>query len=562
LHAITLNKLKGNRIIRKLGKENDFLFDVIIKNGYLIDGTGNPWFEADIGIKSGKLRKIGDLSSEDANRIINAKGLVVSPGFIDIHSHSEYSLLANPKAESKIRQGVTTEVNGNCGDSPAPIEGLTAEAAEEAEEYKLDMDWSTLGEYLDRLERQRISLNVAQLVGHGTIRNAVMGYKNRPPTSEELDKMKALVAQAMKDGAFGLSTGLFYPPCCFAKTDEIIELCKIVVKYGGIYTSHIRGEGDPLIEAVAEAIEIGEKANIPVEISHHKACGIENWGKVKKTLRMIEEARSRGVDITCDVYPYEACGTDLVSMIPTWAHEGGVDKLRERLRDPKNQERVKKEMLEGLPDWESSVKQSGWGKIKVIGWKEHKEFEGKTIAEIAELKTVNPFDLMFDLIIKKESPELVELAMSEEDVSNVIKHPLSMVGSDGWAVAPYGVLGESKTHPRSYGTYPRILGKYVREEKILSLEEAIRKMTSLPAQKLGLRNRGMIREDVWADVVVFNPKTVMDKATYEDSNRFPHGIVHVLVNGEIVVDKGEHTGVLPGRVLHLSNGKTSDSFSA
>ena len=530
------------------------MFDVVIKNGCLVDGTGNPWFKADVGIKSGKVLKISDLSSEDANRIINAKGLVVSPGFIDIHSHSEYSLLANSKAESKIRQGVTTEVNGNCGDSPAPIRGISTYDKELAEEYKLDLDWSTLGEYLDRLERQGIALNVALLVGHGTIRTAVMGYENRPPTREELEEMKELVALAMEDGAFGMSTGLFYPPGGFAHTEEVIELCKVVTKYGGIYTTHIRGEGDPLIEAVAEAIEIGEKANIPVQISHHKACGIENWGKVEKTLRMMEEARYRGVDVTCDVYPYDACGADLVSLIPNWAHEGGVDNLRERLRDLKTRERIKKEMLEGLPGWESCVKQSGWGRIKVIGWREHEEFEGKTIAEVAELKGVDPFDLTFDLIVKKESPELVDLAMSDKDVCAVIKHPLSMVGSDGEAIVPYGVLGESKTHPRSYGTYPRILWEYVREEKVLTIEDAIRKMASFPAQKLGLRDRGMIREGMWADVVVFNPKTVMDKATYEDPHRYPEGIEYVLVNGEIVVDKGEHTGALPGKVLRISKG--------
>lgn len=539
----------------ELEKEATFLFNVIIKNGHLVDGTGNPWFEADIGIKSGKVLEIGDLGSEDASRIINAKGLVVSPGFIDIHSHSEYSLLVNSKAESKIRQGVTTEVNGNCGDSPAPMEGMTAEAAEEAKEYKLDVDWSTLGEYLDRLERQGIALNVAQLIGHGTIRTAVMGYENRLPTPEELTRMKELVAQAMEDGAFGMSTGLFSLPGGFADTEEVIELCKIVAEYGGVYTSHIRGEGDPLIEAVAEAIEIGEKANISVQISHHKTCGIENWGKLKKTLRMMEEARSRGVDVTCDVYPYTACGADLASMIPNWTHEGGVHRLRERLRDLKIRERIKKEMLEGLPGWESTVKQSGWGRIRVIGWKEHKEFEGKTIAEIAELKGVDPFVLTFDLIIKKQSPELIDLAMSEEDIYAVIKHPLSMVGSDGWALAPYGVLGESKTHPRSYGTYPRILGKYVREEKVLTVESAIRKMTSLPAQKLGLRDRGMIRGGMWADVVVFNPKMVMDKATYEDPHRYSQGIVYVLVNGEIVVDRGGHTGAIPGKVLRISKWK-------
>ncbi len=531
------------------------MFDVVVKNGRLLDGTGNPWFKADIGIKNGKVLEIGDLSSEDANRIIVAKGLVVCPGFIDMHSHSEYSLLANSKAESKIRQGVTTEVNGNCGDSPTPIEGITAEAAEEAKEYKIDTDWSTLGEYLDRLEKQGIALNVAQLVGHGTVRTAVMGHEKRPPTREELNEMKELVAQAMEDGAFGMSTGLFYLPGGFADTEEVIELCKVVAGYGGIYTSHIRGEGDPLVEAVAEAIEIGEKADIPVQISHHKACGIENWGKVEKTLRMMEEARFRGVDVTCDVYPYTACGADLVSMIPNWTHEGGADKLRERLKDPKNRERIKKEMLEGLPGWESTVKQSGWARIRVIGWKEHKEFEGKTLAEVAELKGVDPFDLTFDLIVKKESPELVDLAMSEEDVCAVIKHPLSMVGSDGRAVSPHGVLGESKTHPRSYGTYPRILGKYVREEKVLTIEDAIRKMTSLPAQKLGLRDRGMIREGMWADVVVFNPKTVMDEASYEDPHRYPEGIEYVLVNGKVVIDEREHTGSLPGKVLRLSQVK-------
>ena len=531
------------------------MFDVVIKNGYVVDGTGNPWYRADIGIKSGKVLEIGNLDFEGTDRIVNAKGLIVCPGFIDMHSHSEYSLLANLKAESKIRQGVTTEVNGNCGDSPAPVEGITAEAAEEVKEYKLDMDWSTLGEYLDKLERQGISLNVAQLVGHGTIRIAVIAHENRPPIPDELNEMKELVAQAMEDGAFGMSTGLFYSPGGFADIAEVTELCKVVAKYGGIYTSHIRGEGDPLIEAVAEAIEIGEKANIPVHISHHKACGIENWGKVKKTLGMMEEARSRGLDVTCDVYPYTACGTDLVSMIPNWAHEGGVDKLRERLRDLRIRERIKKEMLDGLPSWESSVKQSGWGRIKVIGWKEHKEFEGKSLAEIAELKGVDPFDLTFDLIIKKESPELVDLAMTEEDVCAVIKHPLSMVGSDGWALAPYGVLGESKTHPRSYGTFPRILGKYVREEKVLTIENAVRKMTSLPAQKLGLKDRGILREGMWADVVVFDPKRVVDEATYEDPHRYPEGIEYVLVNGEIVVDIGEHTGALPGKVLRPSNRK-------
>lgn len=532
------------------------MFDIIIQNGHLVDGTGNPWFQADVGVKSGKIVDIGELGSDDAERIINAEGLVVCPGFIDMHSHSDYSLLANSKAESKIRQGVTTELNGNCGDSPTPSEGMTDEAREELREHGLVVDWLTLREYLNRLEQQGIALNVAQLVGHGTVRTAVMGHDNRLPTREELHDMKELVAQAMKEGAFGMSTGLFYLPGCFADAVEVVELCKVVAKYGGIYTSHVRGEGDPLIEAVAEAIAIGEQAELPVQISHHKACGVENWGKVRETLGMMEAARARGVDVTCDVYPYIACGTDLVSLIPTWAHEGGVNKLRERLMDPQIRGRIKREMSEGLPMWESCVKQSGWGKIRVVGWKGHEAFEGRTILDLAEAKSVDPFELTFHLIMTRENPELIDLAMNEEDVCTVMKHPLSMIGSDGWALAPYGVLGETKTHPRSYGTFPRILRKYVREKKVLTIEDAVRKMTSLPAQKLGLRDRGILSEGMWADVVLFEPKKVADKATYDDPHRYPEGVPYVLVNGEAVVDEEEHTGALPGKVLRHSKLKT------
>ncbi len=529
------------------------MFDVLIRNGHLIDGSGSCWFLADVAIERGKVAQIGDLGCLDARRTIDARKFVVCPGFIDVHSHSDFSLLANAKAESKVRQGVTTEVNGNCGDSPAPSEGISIYDKELAKEYKLDIDWSTIGEYLAKLEKRRAALNVVQLVGHATVRTAVMGYEKRGPTSRELDEMKQLVAQAMMAGAFGMSTGLIYPPGCFADAAELIELCKVVANYGGIYASHIRGEGDPLLAAVAEAIDIGEKANISVEISHHKACGVQNWGKIKDTLRLMDRARSRGLEVTCDVYPYVACGADIESMIPNWAHEGGVDKLCERIKDPKVRERIKKEMLKGIPGWESIVKQSGWDRIKVIGWRKHKEFEGKTIAEIAESMNTDAFTLILDLVVEKESIELVDLAMDEEDVRTVMVHPLSMIGSDGWALAPYGVLGERKTHPRSYGAYPKILGKYAREEEVLTIEDAIRKMTSLPAQKLGLRDRGLIREGMWADVVVFNPKTVMDKATYEDPHRYPEGLKYVLVNGEIVVDNGEHTGALPGKVLRISD---------
>ncbi len=553
-HLLASNEMGSSKSSKKRNVATS-VFDVVIRNGHLIDGSGSCWFKADVGIGSGRVREIGDLSCYDARRTIDARKFVVCPGFIDMHSHSDFSLLANARAESKIRQGVTTEVNGNCGDSPAPREGVSTYDRELAEEYELDLDWSTIGEYLDQLEGQGTALNVVQLVGHGTVRTAVMGYDKRQPTSEELAEMKELVARAMRDGAFGMSTGLIYPPSCYADTRELIELCKVVVNYGGIYASHIRGEGDPLIEAVAEAIEIGEKSNIPVEISHHKACGVENWGTVRKTLRMMEEARSRGVEVTCDVYPYVACGADTESMIPNWAHEGGVGKLCARINDSNVRERIKREMLEGIPGWESVVKQSGWGRIKVTGWRKHDEFEGKTIAEIAESMNTDPFALIFDLVVKRESLELVDLAMDEEDVRTIMRHPLSMIGSDGGVLAPYGVLGERKTHPRSYGTYPRILGKYVREESALTFEDAIRKMTSFPAQKLGLRDRGLIREGMWADVVVFDPQAVMDNATYEDPHRYPEGIKYVLVNGAIVVDNGEHIGALPGRVLRISDQK-------
>lgn len=531
------------------------MFDTLILDGRVVDGAGNPWLRADVGIRDGKIVEIGDLGSASAHRIIHAKNLVASPGFIDIHSHSDFALIRDPKAESKIRQGVTTEVIGNCGLSAAPMRENTRKLLEkylEPVRFKVKLNWSTMGEYLNQLEKQGIALNIASLVGHGTVRIAVMGFDNRPPIEGELDDMKTLVSQSMEDGVFGMSSGLIYPPGCYSDARELTELCRVVGKYGGTYTTHIRNEGDALIESVREAIEIGKLSGVPVEISHHKATGRANWGSVKETLKMIDEAREKGFDVTCDQYPYAASCTFLSAVVPTWAHEGGTEKLIARLKDPKIRRRLAREIEEGIPGWENPARDSGWDKIMIVSVssEKNKDLEGKTIAEISESREENPADVTFDLLIEEEAAAMVVLfEMCEEDVHTVMKHPVTMVGSDGLAVTPSGILGEVRQHPRSYGTFPRVLGKYVREKTVLTLEEAIRKMTSFPAQKLGLRDRGLIKEGMWADITIFDPSEIVDKGTYTDPNQFPKGIKYVIVNGKLVIEKGEHTGFLAGKVL-------------
>jgi len=530
------------------------MFDIIIKNAHVIDGTGSRRFKADIGIEGSKIVKIGNLKLEKAAQNIDASRLAVSPGFIDMHSHSDFTLLINPKAESKIRQGITTEVIGNCGGSAAPLNETIKEEIRKTtpilEESGLELDWSTMKEYLDRLEKQRIALNVAPLVGHENIRVYAMGYDNRAPTETELDEMKKQLAKAIEEGAFGMSSGLIYPPSCYAKTDELIELSKVVANYGGIYTSHIRGESDRLFSSVKEAIKIGKKAKVPVEISHHKAGGKANWGKVKETLKMIDEARAKSVDVTCDVYPYTAGSFGLAAMLPHWAHEGGSEKLFERLRNPEIREKLRKEMKEGTPEWPSPLKAADWDATIIARSKRHPEFEGKSVQENARSRGTNPFEFVFDLLIEESaSVSVVRFAMCEEDVKVVMQHPFSMIGTDSSTVAPYGVLGRGKPHPRGYGTFPRVLGKYVRKEKTLTLENAVRKMTSLPARKLGLKDRGLIKEGMYADIAIFNPETILDKATYVEPHRYPEGIEYVLVNGKVTIERDAHTKALAGKAL-------------
>jgi N-acyl-D-amino-acid deacylase len=534
------------------------LYDVLIRHGKIFDGTGNPWFRSDVAIEKGRIAALGDLASASADTTIDAKDMVVCPGFIDMHSHSDFVLLINPLAESKVRQGVTTEVIGNCGLSAAPLNDQLKEDIQMTmpmlEEADLELIWSTMGEYMRLLQSKGVALNVAPLVGNSNIRVFALGFENRGPNKKELEEMKKALTEAIEDGAFGMSTGLIYPPSCYADTKEIVELAKVVAHHGGIYTSHIRGEGFTLIDAVKEAIQIGESANIPVEISHHKASGKANWGKVRQTLQMMEEAREKGVDVTCDVYPYTAGSTGLDSILPPNAYEGGVEKLIERLRNPKTRREIKEEMMrtseEGEPD---TLGRPGWDSIMISYCKGHPNFEGEIIEDIAKEKGLDPFEFVFNLLIEeKASVSIVLFTMCEEDMRYVLSHRLSMIGSDSSARAPYGVLGKGKPHPRTYGTFPRILGRYVKKEGILTMENAIRKMTSLPAQKLKLRDRGLIREDMWADIVIIDPKRVADQATYQNPHRYPEGIKYVLVNGEVVIENGEHTKALSGRVLRLS----------
>ncbi len=526
-------------------------YDLVLSNGKIIDGTGNPWYKADIGIKEGKIESIGNLQNESAERFIDAENLVISPGFVDIHTHSDGSPFHTPEADSHIYQGITTDVIGNCGGSWAPMSDFLKENSKNmAEEYDIKFEWNTFGEYLSKLDSLKTSINIVPQVGQATIRLAVMGMENREPTKQELESMKGHVAEAMEAGAFGISTGLWYAPSGFAKTNEIIELAKVAAEYGRIYSTHMRGEGDPLIEAVEEAIEIGEKANIPVQISHHKAMGMRNWGKVHDTMRMMEEARERGVDVNPDIYAWVANGTGLTAMFPHWVHDGGRDAIIKRLKDKETREKIKKDMIEGIPGWESLVSECGWDRMMITRCPNNEHYEGKRIQELADEKGVDAYDFAFDLCIEEECRVgLVIFSISEEDAMFLMNHPLSMIASDSSSISPRGLIGRGKPHPRNYGNAAKFLGTYVRDKKLMPLEQGIRKITSLPARKIGLKDRGVIIEGLMADLVVFDPGTIASNAEYGDPHHYPTGVHYVIVNGEIVVENGKHTNKFPGKIL-------------
>ena len=529
------------------------MHDIIITGGTVIDGTGSPGVKADVAIGGTRISELCKASEGKGAMVIDAKGMVVCPGFVDIHTHSDTYLLSCPLAESKIRQGVTTELVGNCGGSAAPLVGLARKVyAESNKSLWVEVDWSTFDEYLLSLSALRPCVNVASLVGADTLRLGVIGADDRAPSDDELGEMNKLLADAMLEGAYGISSGLIYAPGCFAKTEELISLATTAASFGGMYASHIRGEGRTLVDAVAEAIRIGRESGCSVQVSHHKATGPRNWGLVKTTLAMMERARTEGVDVAFDVYPYTASSTALDTVLPPWARDGGKEKELERLRDPGTREAMKKEFPDRETEWENTVAEDGWANIVMIGFKDNgnKRFENRSVQSVADELGKDPADVAFDLMLKEDlGVGAIFHEMSEDDVKMVISHPLSMVGSDGESEAPYGPTGASPTHPRSYGTFPRAIRRYSMDMGLIPLEAMIHKMTSRPAERIGLKDRGVLAKGMAADVVIFDPERIRDLATFEDSHRYADGIVHVLVNGQVTIEDGQHTKERAGQVL-------------
>jgi dihydroorotase/N-acyl-D-amino-acid deacylase len=528
-------------------------FDLLIRGGSVVDGSGHRAYTADVAIKDDRIVKIGNLAQATAKRTIDARGLVVAPGFIDMLGQSETYLLIDPRANSKVMMGVTTEITGE-GESIAPInERQIKEQEDFLRRFSLTIDWRTLDEYFKRLEKQGSGVNLGTFVGATQVREYVIGYDDRPPTAGELDQMKQLVADAMRDGALGVSTSLQYVPARFAKTDELIELAKVAHQYGGIYATHQRSEANTIDASLDEVFEIAQKAQIPVEIWHLKTAYKKNWGRMAHVLARIKEARARGLDVTADIYPYIAGSTALSACLPPWALAGGTDKMLTRLRDPQTRERLKKEISAEQTEWENIYLGSGGPGGVLIGSVVNRELEplqGKRISEIATEQKKDPLDVVFDLILADHGQTgAIYFMMSEADMRAAMQSPYVSICTDSGARATDGPLAGSKSHPRGWGSYPRILGHYVREEKVLSLESAVHKMTGAPAARVGLRDRGLIREGMAADITIFDPARVIDRATFESPNQYPIGIEYVLVNGKVSVDKGERTAVLGGRVL-------------
>jgi N-acyl-D-amino-acid deacylase len=527
------------------------MLDLKIVGATVIDGSGRSGSRTDVGVRDESIAAVGDLSRESAGTVLNATGRALAPGFIDMHSHSDWRLWGNRRAESKIRQGVTTEVVGNCGFSPAPV---SPEFVDDMRRFALyiprgmDFSWRSVGEYLRAFDRDGTALNVVQLVGHGTLRVAAMGFARRPPTGGELSAMQRMLSEAMNEGAWGLSTGLIYAPGSYATTDEIVAVARAAARYRGFYASHIRGEGATLLDAVREAIQVGREAAMPVQVSHIKAAGRPYWGKVAEALALIDAARAEGLDVMADVYPYTASSTSLRTALPDWALEGGVGAMLERLHDPAECQRIRGDMARG--GGYSIVERMGWENVMIAWCPKRPDAEGRRISEIAEVRGLDPLDAVFELLRDADGvASMILFQLDEKDFLRAVTHPQVMIGSDGSSLATTGEMSAGKPHPRSYGTFPRVLGRYARDQRVLSLAEAVHKMTGLPARRLGLRDRGEIRVGAKADLVVFDPKQVADRATYEEPHRYPIGIDHVLVNGRFVIKDGEHTGSLPGRVL-------------
>ena len=532
-------------------------YDILIRNGRVVDGTGNPWIYADLGITGDRITFMGRAQAgAAAKRVIDAKGLIVVPGFIDMLEQSEWDLLIDKQAFSKLTQGITTGITGEGGSIAPQTDDTIADRRDFLEHYHLTVDWRDLDGYFRRLEKQGSGINLGTYVGATQVRRCVIGSVDRAPTPEELTRMEQLVEQAMKQGAMGVSTSLIYAPAFYAKTDELIALAKVASRYGGIYASHIRNEGDKEMEALDEAFRIGREANIPVEIWHLKVSGRQNWGKMPSVIAAIEAARVSGVDVTANQYPYIASGTSLGAIIPPKYHEGGAAVFVERLKDPQVRATIRQELAGTAGGTENMWRGTGGPQgilVASVLDPALKHYEGKTIAQIAADEHKDPLDALMDLVVAgKDHVSAVYFTMNEDDVKFAMQQPFVSVGTDAGEANVQGPLSESKVHPRAYGSFPRILGRYVREQHLLPLEQAIRKFTSLPAQKVGLRDRGVLRPGAFADITIFDPATINDVATFEDPHRASVGIEYVVVNGIVSLEHGKLTGQLGGRPLRGS----------
>ena len=528
-------------------------FDVVIKNGVVYDGTGGEGREVDVALRGDRIAGVGDFKNSPAKLVIDARGLAIAPGFINMLSWSNESLIADGLSQSEIRQGVTTEIMGE-GDSMGPVnDRVREEMLREQRDIHYKVEWATLADYLRYLEKRGVSCNVASFIGATTIRKNVIGYEDKQPTAQQLDQMRALVQKEMEAGALGIGTSLIYPPAFYAKTPELIELCKVAARYKGKYISHMRSEGNQLLEAVDELIRISRQANIPAEIYHIKAAGKSNWPKVDALLAKIEAAQKEGVKITADMYTYTAAGTGLDACLPPWTEDGGYPALFKRLRDPATREKIAAEVKTPSDAWENLYLAAGSPEnILVVGFKSEKlkPLTGKSLAEVAKMRGKDPVETIMDLLAEDESRiDTIYFVMSEENVRKEIAKPWISFGSDESSQAPEGVFLKSNPHPRAYGNFARVLGKYVRDEKVISLGEAVRRLSALPATNLGLDHRGFIQEGMFADVVVFDPATIADRATFAQPHQCSVGMKQIFVNGVQVLKDGEHTGAKPGRAL-------------
>jgi len=528
-------------------------FDIILTHGHIVDGTGSPWYSGDVGIRDGKIAAIGNLSAATSKRTIDVHGMVVAPGFIDMLGQSEDTILVDPRLPSKIYQGITTEITGE-GGSVAPLNDALVQANKTHYEHlKISPDWRTFREYFARLEKQGIGINVADYVGATQVRRVVLGDADVQPTATQLEQMKALVRDAMHDGAIGVSTSLQYAPAPYAKTEELIALASEASKFGGVYATHMRSEGDAIMSSIEETVRIGMEAHIPVEIWHLKVAGKTNWHHMPEVIAKINAARAQGIDISANTYAYPAWFNDFSAFIPPWAHDGGDDKLIERLKDPATRERIRKDMLTPSAAWDNEWLEIPGPEAILIGVVQNPKLlplQGKTLAEVAKLWNKDPMDALFDLLIEDRAYAYVAVfGMLEDDVALALQQPWVSICNDSEGASPEGLLGQEHPHPRAYGTFPRILRKYVREEKKLTLEDAIRKFSALPAQRMRLTDRGVLKAGMWADVVVFDPATIKDVATFAEPNQLSQGMEYVLVNGAPVIDQGKMTGARPGKVL-------------